>query len=265
MFVLKLIFALASILQVCSVYALNMPIISKESPDISSEFYFVQPEDILPGCVPSKAYTDNYVGTVQTMKHDAPRTPTVTQKTYYSVISTLNNWRAHDWMPGPLHFNSFNTIPLPPGVWANGCSFQLGMQPEDWLAKRINASAAEKKQEVFVVSVLEPFEAVHTSRKLKNIHRVDSQDNRPMSPDEIDVGVKLLERAVAKGNQYVYVHCKSGAGRSATVIAAFLVKHAGMTPEAAGQYLYSMRKETVLARIPEHYHLTALKSWAVNQ
>ncbi|CAM8877703.1 hypothetical protein QQ045_020118 [Rhodiola kirilowii] len=44
-----------------------------------------------------------------------------------------------------------------------------------------------------------------------------------------------------------YVHCKAGRGRSTTIVLCFLVKHRGMTPDAAYAYVKSIRPRVRLA------------------
>jgi atypical dual specificity phosphatase len=62
--------------------------------------------------------------------------------------------------------------------------------------------------------------------------------------EQIEKGVMELETAVNAGNN-VYLHCKAGKGRSATVVLCWLVKHKGMELEKAQKYLQDKRPQIV--------------------
>lgn len=44
-----------------------------------------------------------------------------------------------------------------------------------------------------------------------------------------------------------YVHCKAGRGRSTTIVICYLVQHKHMTPDAAYDYVKSIRPRVLLA------------------
>ncbi|XP_057975925.1 phosphatidylglycerophosphate phosphatase PTPMT2-like [Malania oleifera] len=59
-----------------------------------------------------------------------------------------------------------------------------------------------------------------------------------------------------------YVHCKAGRGRSTTIVICYLVKYKQMAPQAAFDYVRSIRPRVLLASsqwqaVQEFYHLTA--------
>jgi atypical dual specificity phosphatase len=54
-------------------------------------------------------------------------------------------------------------------------------------------------------------------------HQIEAQDFHPLTVDEIEEGVAFIEENIGKGLK-VYVHCKAGRSRSATIVAAYLVK-----------------------------------------
>ncbi len=56
----------------------------------------------------------------------------------------------------------------------------------------------------------------------------------------VESGAAFIERH-AKSGGTVYVHCKAGRARSATIVLWWLVKFRGMTPEAAQQKLLAAR------------------------
>ncbi|CAM8984522.1 hypothetical protein QQ045_000542 [Rhodiola kirilowii] len=60
--------------------------------------------------------------------------------------------------------------------------------------------------------------------------------------------------------QTTYVHCKAGRGRSTTIVLCYLVKHRGMTPDAAYAYVKSIRPRVRLASaqwqaVVQYYYL----------
>ncbi|KAK9275082.1 hypothetical protein L1049_022341 [Liquidambar formosana] len=61
-----------------------------------------------------------------------------------------------------------------------------------------------------------------------------------------------------------YVHCKAGRGRSTTVVICYLVQHKQMMPDAAYEYVRSIRPRVLLASsqwqaVQEYYHLKVKK------
>ena len=67
--------------------------------------------------------------------------------------------------------------------------------------------------------------------------RLPTVDGTPPEFDQIIMGVRFLEAAVALGKK-VYVHCLAGVGRSVLVVAAYLIRQ-GMT---AGEALRHIRE-----------------------
>ncbi len=72
--------------------------------------------------------------------------------------------------------------------------------------------------------------------------RVPTVDFVHPTLESIEKGVEFIDREIAKGGK-VYVHCKAGRGRSATVVACWLMKHKGMTAEQAQAYLLQKRPQ----------------------
>jgi len=56
-------------------------------------------------------------------------------------------------------------------------------------------------------------------------------------------GVEFIQRNLEKGDS-VYVHCKAGRARSATVVLCWMVKYRGMTVEQAQAKLLECRPHT---------------------
>jgi len=65
-------------------------------------------------------------------------------------------------------------------------------------------------------------------------------DFNPPSLEAVQKGVEFLHQKT-KQNQRVYVHCKAGRARSATIVICWLVKHRGMSPEQAQAHLLARR------------------------
>jgi atypical dual specificity phosphatase len=64
--------------------------------------------------------------------------------------------------------------------------------------------------------------------------------NHPLE-EHVDAGADFIERHVAAGG-VVYVHCKAGRARSATIVLWWLVKYRYMAPEEAQRHLEQYRK-----------------------
>ncbi|CAJ0605135.1 unnamed protein product [Cylicocyclus nassatus] len=62
---------------------------------------------------------------------------------------------------------------------------------------------------------------------------------------EIDSAVHFMEGIAAKGKS-VYVHCKAGRTRSATVAVCYLIKKHNWLPNVAMEFLKSKRPQTIL-------------------
>lgn len=65
-------------------------------------------------------------------------------------------------------------------------------------------------------------------------------DFSPPALAEIERGVAFIQAHAAKG-ETVYVHCKAGRGRSATVVICWLIKARGLSPTDAEQFVRERR------------------------
>lgn len=70
--------------------------------------------------------------------------------------------------------------------------------------------------------------------------RIPTTDFQPPSLEDIQQAVDFIRRFADRG-QSVYVHCKAGRARSATVVVCWLVAAHGMTPDQAQQLLLEKR------------------------
>ncbi|XP_076888860.1 phosphatidylglycerophosphate phosphatase PTPMT1-like [Bidens hawaiensis] len=66
------------------------------------------------------------------------------------------------------------------------------------------------------------------------------------SYDDIQKAVEFIHENASAGKA-TYVHCKAGRGRSTTIVLCYLVKHKQMTPDAAYEYVKSIRPRVRLA------------------
>ena len=64
------------------------------------------------------------------------------------------------------------------------------------------------------------------------------------SYEQLEPGVEFIQSELASGRN-VYVHCRAGKGRSATLVACWLVKYKGFTPASAQSYLSQQRPQVL--------------------
>ena len=75
-------------------------------------------------------------------------------------------------------------------------------------------------------------------------HYVPMIDFVPPSLGDIESCVNKMAECIDAGKT-VYVHCKAGRGRSATVVICYLIKHKGMGPSEANEFLISKRPQVI--------------------
>lgn len=102
-----------------------------------------------------------------------------------------------------------------------------------------------------VVTLNEPYETlVPTSLYLDHgiNHLVIPTRDYLFAPSDgdIDRAIEFIHGNASCGKT-TYVHCKAGRGRSTTIVLCYLVKHKDMTPEAAYDYVRSIRPRVLLA------------------
>jgi len=74
--------------------------------------------------------------------------------------------------------------------------------------------------------------------------RVPTVDFTIPAPDSVDQAVHFMSDYIDRG-ETVYVHCKAGRGRSATVVLCWLIHTKGLTPDQAQAYLQAKRPQVV--------------------
>lgn len=72
--------------------------------------------------------------------------------------------------------------------------------------------------------------------------------------DQLEFGVWAIEKIVSMKKK-VYIHCQNGHGRAPTLVAAYLIKYKGYTPEEAAAFIKSKRPSMHL----QDEQLSALK------
>jgi protein-tyrosine phosphatase len=80
-------------------------------------------------------------------------------------------------------------------------------------------------------------------------YMIATPDRLTINFKDLDNAVEFVKSGLAKGN--VAVHCKSGVGRSAKVIAAFYIKHLGLSVEEAINRVKNGRRVVALSKIKE--------------
>ncbi len=74
------------------------------------------------------------------------------------------------------------------------------------------------------------------------VKHVPSVDFFPLTTQEFDEGLAALE-AMLKEGRIVYVHCKAGVGRSASIVIAYLMKHEGLSFDEAHAFVQQYRPQ----------------------
>jgi protein-tyrosine phosphatase len=153
-------------------------------------------------------------------------------------------------------FSWFNRVQIPD--LPDRKKVYLGGIPDDLESRKIPSNT-------LFVSILQDFEAEHMDGKTHEFRCVvNSEDNVGMQPDEINRGVEALAAAIESNpNTPVYLHCKSGVGRSATVLAAYLVQHKHMQLEDAINLVQRDRPDAQLRGWfgRDNKHTKALREW----
>ncbi|KAB1211464.1 putative dual specificity protein phosphatase DSP8 [Morella rubra] len=120
-----------------------------------------------------------------------------------------------------------------------------------------------------VVTLNEPYETL-VPTSLYHAHGIDhlviATRDYCFAPSLRDIhhAVNFIHENVSRGRT-TYVHCKAGRGRSTTVVVCYLIQRKQMTPDAAYDYVKSIRPRVLLASsqwqaVQEYYHVMLEKS-----
>lgn len=135
---------------------------------------------------------------------------------------------------------------------------------EDIIIKKININA--------IISIIEPYELLCSTVagkpiqpqywKERNIEQIFLH-----TPDFISPSFQILDKGAdyinhqLNNQKKVYVHCKSGKGRSASLIAAYYVKYCRLTPEEAQFKIQSKRKVIFGSNSKQMKNIKEYKVW----
>ncbi|MBA3237584.1 MAG: dual specificity protein phosphatase family protein [Parachlamydiaceae bacterium] len=98
-----------------------------------------------------------------------------------------------------------------------------------------------------------PVKAADWQKQGVEVEQIHAVDSCPLKLSEIERGVNYLAMNL-EGSHTVYVHCKAGRGRSATIVIAYLMKHQKLSYEEAFHYVKKLRPKI---------HLSAAQQQAV--
>lgn len=104
-----------------------------------------------------------------------------------------------------------------------------------------------------VVSMNEDYELMITSHQAPGWNKLGVQFLQlpttdifqAPSQDKLELGVEFINKIAPSGNS-VYIHCKAGRTRSATLVACYLVSRHGWTPEQAVDHMKQIRPHVLL-------------------
>ena len=122
-----------------------------------------------------------------------------------------------------------------------GSGLPVSKQEFDWLLKQ------GVKAIVTVREVPLPKEWIDYSTGYMHL-QVD--DFGAPQPEEIDAAVRFIEKQIADNNP-VMVHCAAGKGRTGVILAAYLVKNEGLSPQEAIDKIRAMRPGSIQSEVQE--------------
>ena len=127
--------------------------------------------------------------------------------------------------------------------WANHVETQLmiGAFPIPWFLRQYKQHGIKA-----VVNTCEEYEGPLSFYREEQIEQfyMPTVDFTPPSLTDVQQAVDFIEQQIA-GGKTVYVHCKAGRGRSATVVLCYLIKKKQFTPLQAQQYLQAKRVQVL--------------------
>ena len=153
-------------------------------------------------------------------------------------MRTLRWIYARSVFPITLLWNLFNTRVLRRWHWWDRVddTVIIGALP---FASHVESLKSEDV--VAVVNTCEEYPGPVDAYRAAGIEqlRVPTIDFTPPTLESVESAVRFIEGQAPRGS--VYVHCKAGRARSATVVVCWLIASRGMTPEEAQKYLQARR------------------------
>ena len=132
-------------------------------------------------------------------------------------------------------------------VWLGGAP-TYARDYEFLIENRIGAVVDIRNERSDDLELYQRHEIDHLKLRVPDIH--------VPAADIITAGVDYIQQQVEAGRR-VYVHCAKGRGRSATLVAAWLMKYKNMSFEEAREFMVERRKLVKL----EPRHGSQLESW----
>ncbi len=91
-----------------------------------------------------------------------------------------------------------------------------------------------------------------------NYEEMDALDHEVVSLEDIKKGAAAIHKQVSTGKN-IFIHCRAGRGRSATLIAGYFIEYKAMTPEQACNAILASRPSSTvfhkLTRLEEYWHM----------
>ncbi|KAJ1493964.1 protein-tyrosine phosphatase-like protein [Baffinella frigidus] len=140
----------------------------------------------------------------------------------------------------------FTAVPVPGGGAKEGGheqSLYIGGMP---MRFHIRSMLAASPAGLSVVNLCEEFEGYLKEYEARGVEqlRLPVVDYCSVDEESIREGVAFIDAAVRE-NRSVYVHCKSGIGRCAMVLVAYIARHHAMSLEEANAFVKSHRPEVI--------------------
>ena len=108
-----------------------------------------------------------------------------------------------------------------------------------------------------------PYSETHwKSLGATGIKSIEVKDHDLMSPEKMDEAAEFIHNNIQNGKT-VYVHCRAGVGRSATAIAAYLIKHKSMDIVDIISAIEGFRPASTIGK--KMQALTNYQEWLKNQ
>ena len=139
-----------------------------------------------------------------------------------------------------------------PTLWWNKALCRLDKRCHwwDWIDDSVMMGALPAQHHVSdlvaagisaVVNTCEEYPGPVEQYKMAGIEQLHlpTVDFTPPSIENVRAGVDFIQRQIASGGK-VYVHCKAGRGRSATIVICYLIRK-GLAPQEAQELLRKKR------------------------